>query len=673
MSSAKILQTSCLVLIVGIWLSSAFVAQAQIIQPGDFKGDITLTGDHARQIIAAEDSEDLTLRSTVLQQQISARSQHGAFLSPRLLTFSLGANIGINQRFQESSNGAANGLLWGYDVGASLLPNKGVSLNVLVNRNQYFLARELTGLSLVQVINNRYQLNLRRLYIPSIFTYYKEEWLDELIVGRGGGTQRDDLRNRMTYEGQRGWTDSQLSVNYEYIDHTDNLYEDRSYRSHLADALFSIDMGTELNWRWDSIYQGSRRTAYDSLLTTSDLKEQLQGVHSPRFRTTYLYEFSRVQIYDSETTTHQGTFSLSHQLYESLVSSFSGTATYLQLSEGQKQTLGGTSGVIYTKRLPLNGRLIIRLSGGMLYQDEGYLEGQSVAVVESHTADSPVANPILLDNLNVIESTIEVTKTGAGELPVGCVPTSLPTTLTEGIDFNVRTRTTATEIEPLGCSETSVGINPGDTIEVYYVFTVSSLTLLTTSMATEVGLGFGWFRAYVKHEASREDVIEGGSEDLLENPGLDSAGLEADYKGKSLEFKVIGEAYRRSSNYISYRGFSGRQQARTRINRTLSLDFNSSQEVTWYDEPPIQTMALSGRFGAVYVVSEGVLLDGYSRLAWIRDTTQIEETTIEATMRVRWSFRRVELNSSLTYVSRRRADAGPRELRYLIQVIRSFS
>ncbi len=648
-------------------------APAEVFRLGTWEGAIEGVVDFARQDTKTGPSSQTSLESTRTEERLTLRNVGAYFYDPRLVTLSLGGTFGLSQEWLTTETGSASreGTLWGYDAFASILSEQAYSLNLFANRNQSFLSRELAGRSEVQTENRGATIFARRLYIPSTLTLRQELQEDESRTG-DIVARRQDRRNILTYEGQRGWIDSEMDLRYEFVDHSDKVFPNLGFQSHEGSLNYSLDFGSELNWRWDSRLRYFTRAGVADL-TTSTVDESLRIDHTERLRTEYRYFLTHTDILAGATTTHTGAFNLRHRLYDSLTTTLGADASFQTLPGGEKETFRSRLDFGYTKRLPGEGRLIAGLGGGFQYEDDRFDVTESFVPQETHTAASPFALPIALNNPFVIVSSVVVTKVAAGPVPAGCSAFSVPRILTEGVDYTLRTFGDVTEIVPLSCSLTTPGINPGDTIAVDYRFTVSpSLTFTTATWRADLSVDYRWIRPFFVHEQTEQTLVAGRDGRFLDDQRSDTIGTELRYDGQRFRASLLGEARRFVSDRVTYDSARSTQFVGFSILPELTLSLSADEAIFDFENPERQTRTVTGRATLTYVLNASLFAETFGGSRWLEDTLLPTERIAEAGLRVRWLIRRLEVNPTLGFFDRRRGDTETKEYRATLHIIRRF-
>ncbi len=655
---------------------------AQVFQPGSWDGSLQGIVDYSRQDTKTAGSPPSRFESTQSQELFTLRNTGAYVLDPRLFAVTVGATFGLSQEWLETTGtGGAfrEGTLWGYDLFATVLSEKPFSLNLFANRNASSFSRELAGRTEIQTETRGVTLFAKTFYIPSSLTL-RQELLDEESRTADVVARRKEKRNILTYEGQRGWEDAELDLRYEFVDLADEIFPDLSYQSHEGALGYSLDFGPELNRRWESRFRaftrsgGTFRGVAFADLTTWTVDESLRIDHTDRLRTQYRYFLFHTDTPGGAATTHTATFSLRHRLHESLTTTLGADGTIQDLPRGEKDAARARLDLAYTKRLPAGGRLTIGLGGSFQYEDDRFASTETFVPQEPYTVATPFALPIALRNPFVIESSVVATKIALGPLPIGCIPPpGPPTPLVLDQDYTLRTVGDVTEIVPIPCAGTTPGINPGDTIAVDYRFTVSrSLTFTTRTWRADVGVDYRWIRVFFSHDESEQELLSGRDGRFLNDQQSDSVGAELRYDQPRLTASVLGEARRFTSTRISYDSLRGNQFLGATILRDLRLGLSADEALIEYRDQNRQSRSVAARATLTYTFGANLFAEAIGGIRWLRDTLLLPEQTIEARLRVRWRFRKLEVNPSLGFFDRQRGDTETNEYRATLQVIRRF-
>ena len=657
---------------------------AQGVTLGPWQGELEGTIEYDRETSKTKDAPRSIFENTVAQEILTLRNPAIHIFDPRLLTLSVEGSFGLFQERLTETNGQVGdfhyGTLVGYDVLLQVLQGEPLALRLFANRTQSHLPVARPGASEIETENRGGTVEARWLPVPSTLTV-RQELIDEESTVEGVVGRRDETRTYVTYEGFRGFVDAELDLRYEFLDLDDHVFPTLSYQSHEGVLGYSLDFGPEATWHWDSHlrgytrYGGSYQGVASTDLTTLLVDEALRIDHTDTFQSSYRYLYVSTDTTGGRADTHTGTVGVRHQLYESLLTLGTGEGIYQDLEQGTKGVASTRVDLFYTKRLPGGGRLRAGLGGSFAYEDDHFEEAEAFVPQEIHAVATPFALPLRLRNSFVITSSIIVTKTALGPLPVGCLPTpGPPIPLVLGQDFTVRTVGSITEIVPVPCSTSSVGINPGDTIAVDYRFAVSpNLSFVTLGWRADVDVDYGWIRGYAGYDSSNEQQVSGFAGPFLDDQRIALVGVELRHDGESLTASALGEARRYDSTHLAYDTIRFSQSVSLALwDRDLTLSLVTNQGLDEYRSEDRTSLWLTGRATLTYLPSSDLLAEAVVGAQYLDDSLFPTEKVLEAGLRVRWRFHQLEINPSIFYYDRRRGDVDTSELRAMLQVIRRF-
>lgn len=649
-------------------------AWAQAFHLGRWEGALESVAEFSRQDTTTPGRPGSRFENFRTEERLKLRNAGAYFFDPRLATLTLGGNFGLTQeRFTtDGASDTRNGTLLGYDASLEVLSESPYSLNLYANRDQTINSQVFGGRTEVVQESRGATLFAKPIYVPSTLSFRQETLSDETrtatVLAR-----RDETRNIVTYQGNRGWEDSEASLHYEFADLSDHEFPNLSYQSHEGSLYYSLDFGSELNRRWDSRIRFFTRTGTTEL-TTATVDETLRIDHTERLQTGYRYSLLRVDTVGGATTTNIGAFNLHHRLYESLTTDAGLDTAIATLPNGEKDAYGGRLDFAYWKRLPADGRLSIGAGGRLQYDDNRFQTQASFIPQETHTAATPFALPMLLGNPFVDVTSIVVTKTAVGPLPAGCIaPPGPPTPLVAGQDYSVRTTGDLTEIVPIPCTGAIAGINPGDVIAVDYRFAVpTSLAFTTASWHTDLSVDYRWIRPYFVAEGSDQHLVSGHDGRFLDDIQSETAGMELRYDGQRLRATVLGEARSYHARRVAYDTVRSSQFAGLTILPELTLTLSADEAWFDYSQPQRQTQTINGRATASYVLNAALSADAFTGMRYFKDSLAPTERSLEAGLRVRWTFRKIEVDPTLEFFRLHRGDTTTNDFRAMLHIIRRF-
>jgi hypothetical protein len=653
-----------------------------MIQAGPWEGSLELLLDYDHERTRDQGVTE-RFESTLLQEILTIRNPAVHVRDPRLLTLSLEGSFGLSQEWVTGAEGGgltfSDGTLWGYDLAADFLRDEPLALRLFATRSRSLVPLGRPGRSQLDVETRGATLEARWLPIPSRLTV-RQELVEEESKGVDFTARREEERTYVTYEGRRGWIDSDLELRYEFVDLVDRVYPRLDYRSHEGYAAYGIDFGPDRTWHGDVRARGYRRDGGDYQgvsgidLTTALFDAGLRIDHTPTFQTSYRYLLTYTDSVGGAETVHSGAVALRHQLWESLRTTAAVDGSLQRLDGGDRDRVGGRVDLAYTKRLPGDGRLTAGLGGSLEYEDDRFRSPVTFVPQETQTVSSPFALPVRLRNPFVVEASVVVTRVATGPLPVGCFPApGPPTPLVAGRDYTLRTVGSRTEIVPLPCAGTTPGLNPGDTIAVDYRFEVSpALSFVTAAFRADVSVDYGWIRVFALHDRSDEHLVSGRDDRFLDDQETSAVGLELRHDAPGLTASLLGEARRYDATRLAYDSLRATQLLSVGLARDVTLTVTGEQSVEEYRSEDRTSHRVAGRALVAWVLASDLLAEAGAGYQWLEDSLFPTEETWEARVRVRWRVRKLEINPAVELFDRQRGDTDTREYRVTLQVIRRF-
>lgn len=665
----------------GILLCWAGPAAGAILNFGSWDGALEVLWDRAS--LETDPDGDTTnafeIRNTRTEERVTFRNTEGFLVDPRLATFSLGGTFGLGQEDHTSvvmgagTNEERRADLSGFDLLATILPrNATLSAEMFANRNKNIQTREFAGRTDIEVEQRGAMLRAMRLYIPSSLSVRRERFASVARIGTSE-VKTDERRDVVNYEGQRGWLNKEMLFRYESVDKTDSVRPSLDYRT--RDAILSslVDFGPDLNRHWRSLLRVNSRDGF-SAEDRQQIDQLLQISHGPRLRTSYRYLLDRIERSGGKTTSQDATFSLSHQLYESLTTEVGLNARDQTFVDGQLENYGGNLRLRYTKKLPRSGRFNASFSAARQREDDDFDE--AFVPQEQLTFDAAFAIPMFLANANVILLSVEVTKTANGPPVAGCAAFSTPTALVEGVDYLLRTVGTRTEIVPQLCSATSPGINPGDTIAVDYRFTRGGEPVnFTTSLNRyHVSIDYGWIRPFFDMERTDQDIVSGMDSGFLTDRRTSTIGLELRGKWQRLQanLQIASEDFDSDDQVFDRDRANG--QLRYTLSPRLSLALSGMLSTTSHSFPePRESDFVLLRAVLTYRRNGNFFASLFARKQEIEDTRVLDQRTEELGIRTRWRIGKLAVNGTISVLDVQRGTSDTRDYRMMLDVKRRFS
>lgn len=230
-----------------------------------------------------------------------------------------------------------------------------------------------------------------------------------------------------------------------------------------------------------------------------------------------------------------------------------------------------------------------------------------------------------------------------------------------------------TEVVPVACSATIVGINAGDTLAVDYRFTISpDLAFTTIGWRADLTVDYGWIRVFAAYDGSDQTRVSGHDDGLLDDVSLASVGAELRRDREGFTASILGEARRYTSTRLSYDSARLSESLSVGLVRDLTLLLVADQSLDDYRSQDRTSGRVAGRATLTWLSGSDVFAELTAGAQYLDDSLFPTERVWEAGLRARWRVRQLEISPSVFYYDRQRGDVETRELRAILQVIRRF-
>lgn len=634
-------------------LPSEAVAR-RVFEVGRWEGFVEFGFEWDSEKSTSEGAGDLALRKLRFEEKVGLRNS-SFILDPRFVRLDSGLTAGF---FQErlSVNGEespSDGRILGYDLTATVLPEKPYTLTLFANRGQSSISREFAGTSDVLTENRGGTLSLKRIFLPSTLSYRRELLEEESRFGAFVG-RREEVRNVFTYDARRTWEANDLSVRYEFADVDDRVFPKFSYRTHTAGLHHRLDFGEAVPKTLVSSFRYFRRGGRFEF-SSMGIDEDLHIRHGEDLTTGYHYSFSRFSTQDGATTSHTGILSLGHQLYGSLTTDLSLRGTFSTFPTGRESIYGGRADLTYRKRIFWGGRLLAGLGGSYEVQDDRFEEREAFISREQHVAR--IGAPFRLDRPRVIAGSIVV---------IDEAGTSL---FQEGLDYVVRFVGHFAEIDIVPGGR----IADGRTLVVDYRVIVSpSVKFSTWANRFNIGFDYGWIYPFYSYERVTQDLLSGTDETFLEDMTDHTAGVEFRWDGTKFRGSLRNEYRTHDSRLLSFDALQFRQLLSYFPHPTVSLSLSLNESLFDFRDPTRERTSVVGRFSLGWRPRPTLSLEGFASARLWSDSISPDETAHKVGVRGMWSIGKFEMIPSFEYGVRERDGSDSQESRVMIRLIRRF-
>jgi hypothetical protein len=630
-------------------LCVAHTASAQVRWGlGRWQGESSFFLDWENQ----DDKRSQTKYDTILFQERVGLHNLGAFIvDPRFLTLNLGGSFGLSQEdgiaVTDNSLRVGNGTLNDYAFEGLFLSDKAYPFTLFANRNQSTLSQGFGGQSDVTFESRGGIFELREgnflkdyglLNFSSLLDVH-QEFLKEDSTVFGSPFLRDERRNIVRYNAQKGGETSDFDLRYELNDVSDPLNPTNVFDSNTVRAHHSIDFGPTLNRRLDSIFYYFDRTgsAPGSFLSVD---EGLRLDHSINFASDYRYDFSQSDSDAGVTTTNAASIGLLHQLYRQLTTTLTGRAMRQDFPTGNKTIYGGQTNLDYSRPLPWSGQFFLDTSGGYQVEDNNFTSSTVDVVDEPHTAP-PVFGAgagFTLDNSFVITDTIVMVDVRGGS--------RLPTTL--NVDYVISQEGSLTKIIPLAGSPV---IQPNDPLEVSYTYSVApNLKYSTATAAARVGVDFPRVAASYEHALSDQSRLTGTAPpQFLINENVDRFEVELRGQWNEVHAHSIVAYEIQNSTIIDFNAWRFNQLLSYQPRSDLIAQISGDQYLVDYPGQSRHSTSYLVRGSVDWFTPLGLSVSTFAGYREFHDTSVPSDEIIDSGVRVRWTYHNLEVAPSFIW------------------------
>jgi hypothetical protein len=390
--------------------------QSQFFSLNNFHGDVELRYD-----IDEDSLRDKTLgvTTTTTEQEfdeIMMLSGDGFVYHPLFLTYKAAVGLDLTQGSSsiESPTGntrsSLNGVAPEYAIAGSLLPQHAVSLDFSLNKATSTVSPPFGEVTKTDNENELATLSLNRGPLPTQLAF-AHETSDQTQMGLGENRDLEDSWVQLTVN--HTIPHSSSSFVYKYLDGREDDEEVTSVTTEFSTvrrvqtAAFNntLQLG-DGNWA----ILNSRANYQDETGTfpweqfTED--ESLVLKHSNNLSSQYSVDYSQVTVGGENTELTAAQASLSHQLYESLLSIARVYGSHQDSTLVTEDIEGVSLTENYRKRIPW-GTLTVDAGAGYSVTDDNTKPGLNSVVNESQTLADTITT--FLNNPNVVPGTVVVT------------------------------------------------------------------------------------------------------------------------------------------------------------------------------------------------------------------------------------------------------------------------
>jgi hypothetical protein len=547
---------------------------------------------------------------------------NGYILSPNFLILNLGGLIGLQQEtFSEpGSTRNTDGVLDGWDVSSTLLPNEGAPLTLYTRRDEQILTPDFSPS--LDSIDTTYggALALQNNVAPTQFQLYHDDDTQ---------TQAGDILNYELRQDVFHWHTDVISLPHQSLTWDFN-YDNTTEKEDNSPAIKYEDYDASLTHVWTFGPQDvhSLTTALslsdqigDLGYEEFDLDENLRLQHSPIFQTHYDYSLDTTNVDGDDQTNNKLDIGFVHHLFDSLVTTADMGGSFFNETGGSDvQLYYGTVNFGYRKTVTA-GEFLANLNLGTQWQKSA--EGDQVVHVINQAETFTDSQPLVLTQTNIDPKSIQV-------LSAAGVP------YLNTRDFVVNRVGNLTQIERV------VGglIPPGSTVKLDYNLLPQPSNITTTNSLGvnaryEIDAGpLAGLAPYVRYGLQRQS-IDSDDSDAFVPESYNDVVIGADYTLWKVTFN--GEQEWRDDTLVPYNATRFSARYSQLITRDTTASFGAGfADYDYYGEHDIVndtsiTAAVEKRLNTEWTVN--------ARVVFLNDRDELFGNTqgLEEQLEVDWA------------------------------------
>lgn len=607
---------------------------AYFLSMEDWNGDARFGFNYEKQEISQPESFS-QLDRLFFEERVGIRSR-GNLYDPDLARFDMGFDLGFfedeldTEAPESSTSRAGDGRLIGYDLNLGLLSNLPIRLDLFGHRSENNTRRDFAGQIKTDFDGFGVTGHVDNLPLRSTLTM-EQQHVSQRFTLIPAALQQNETRRIASYYGERRNEVSTLTADYRFEDVNDRARLQRDFRLHSAGLNHFLRFGTYFD---DILNSSARLFRRDGAVSTTNLllHEAAQLRHSLSVSSNYGYSLSFLDSAGNRSVSQNLLAGLEHQFYESLTSGAQVKLGYASLSPGNWLNYGGGVNTEYRKKIPWRGTFLAGAGIGYEIIDQSVPGGRLSVFEEAHRFSD--SEPVLLDNPDVIDSTIVVTDE------------SRSTVFVEGSDYSVEHigSRTALRRNPFG------RIEAGQTVLVSYDFDAGrSVQAGSRPITVHTGLDFTWIYLYYRREQLGRDVFRGNAANVLRPVDTNRAGVETRLPLQYANVFLVYEYFTYDAVDIRYEGASFSQNLTSMPFQSLTVGVTANEAFFNFSLPKRTRDFYSARWNLSWNPLSSLSLDAYTGVRRLRETDIPRDQLVDFGGRSRWSIGLFDLSFSYSH------------------------
>jgi hypothetical protein len=604
-----------------------------------------------------------TATDMLLSQELTL-STGGAIVSRNLATWTGSGTLSLQEEWITDGprTAAQTGVFDTYDFHLDALGTTAFPFSVYAQRTENYLNRAFAALLRDTTTGYGATFHYNAGPLPSTLSISRTTTQQSSLEGE---TQFSLDQTEMDYSTSfQPWERHMVSVNLHYAALAQNNPGFVSSNSDLLGASISH------NWSIDPEGRNTLTQNFDYSqqsgnfpFTQTRLSEQLRMRHSSQLESSINYTFEQHEYASNATLRHNLTGSITHRLYESLITTLRAGTSLSENSfsgNGQSESARTTNfftdlGLNYQKKVWL-GRFGANLGLGYSQSDNGATGSQQQVIgdVQNYTG----AEPIILTRQGVNASSIHVFNAAGNQEFV------------QDFDYTLRTVGHTVEIDPV----VGRGISPGDTVRLNYTIDpLPGYTSRSTSLNAGANYlfeegplnGLNLFTHYSQVDQSISPASSGVAPDTVRDTLLG-----AEYRVWKLTLRAEDENHDSTLSPYDALRFSARYDDRLGDRTVLSI--NAAQNFIQFplDHSRVALTTVDGRMQ--YEIMRGLKATVSARWRHDDDSRTGNQEGFEEQAELRWKIRQTDIFGLIRHTSLSTRDNDGSSFFFQFGLSRSF-
>lgn len=565
-------------------------------------------------------------RSQTMAPRIAVRA--GAVLfDPRILTLDLGAGMRA-VRGEAERLGQSDGLdedLESYHLTAAFLGENRFSLTAMATKVAALRQLPFEVPTEIRTQTTSLNLGMRRIAYPGTLSFEKTE--SQQQARAGGASERDYVLRSLTYRGLRAWNLKRLDSFVRRLEFEDRRFPQSNNTTSSADIRYSADeLSPTIERVTSQLLAFTRHGGFDETVLAGTgtlglrLGPSLTSDHSLDLR------FDEGSAGGGEQRTLNVSSGLRHELYESLTTRLRAAGSRLDRSDASANSWSTEADLAYDKKLPAEGRLSLRVHGGLLNREAQSTGGQLLIAGEEHLAR--FGAPFALDQPNVLPASILVASDSGNLFYI------------EHVDWIATTVGVVTEIRIL----TAGSIEDNQLVRVTYRIAVPG-RLESTQIRTGAAfdLHFRWLDLFARHEQVEDRAIAGLPNEFIGDRVSEQIGARIRKTSGRWSGSTSGAVEREQTVVASYDQVRLTGDISAQLFHNLALNMGLEALLTEFSNPRRERELRSGILGLGWTPLSGLIIELRVEYRQFSDSMSLDERLLSEALQIRWNFRKMSV------------------------------